>query len=166
VNKQYVYDYYQSPVGNLKLVASQNGLTAVLWRNDNDNELPFSLATEDFQNINIIKAKKQLTDYFAGKRTQFDIKLDLNGTDFQKNVWQQLLKIKFGQTQSYKDIALILKNKNACRAVGAANSKNPVPIIVPCHRVIGSNGTLTGFSGGLNTKSWLLDFEKSILSKD
>ncbi|SDK88760.1 methylated-DNA-[protein]-cysteine S-methyltransferase [Maridesulfovibrio ferrireducens] len=103
--------------------------------------------------------KEQILEYFAGQRKQFDITLNPQGTDFQKRVWEQLYAIPFGEIRTYKDIAIAIGNKKACRAVGMANSKNPLPLIVPCHRVIGSNGKLTGFAHGLKAKEQLLKLE-------
>ncbi|WFD08938.1 methylated-DNA--[protein]-cysteine S-methyltransferase [Tepidibacter hydrothermalis] len=102
----------------------------------------------------------QLNEYFAGKRKEFDLKIDLKGTEFQKNVWNELTNIKYGETKSYKDVATKIGNEKAVRAVGMTNSKNPISIVVPCHRVIGSNKKLTGYAGGLDRKAWLLNHEK------
>jgi methylated-DNA-[protein]-cysteine S-methyltransferase len=104
-------------------------------------------------------AAKQLSEYIAGKRTCFDLPLQPDGTAFQQQVWQALLKIPFGETASYLDIAVAVGNRKACRAVGAANGKNPIPIIIPCHRIIGSNGKLTGYASGLPRKTYLLALE-------
>lgn len=102
----------------------------------------------------------QLEEYFEGKRVEFDLPLDLQGTDFQKRVWNELLTIPYGKTVSYKELSIRLGDVRAIRAVAAANGANPVSIIVPCHRVIGSDGSLTGYAGGLWRKRWLLDFEQ------
>ena len=107
--------------------------------------------------------RKQIDGYFAGRRTVFDLPLDLRGTDFQRRVWKQLLTVPFGQTATYPDIALALGNPQAVRAVGAANGQNPVSVIVPCHRIIASNGKLTGYGGGLWRKEWLLRHEGALL---
>jgi O-6-methylguanine DNA methyltransferase len=104
-------------------------------------------------------AAEQLQAYFAGERTTFDVRLDLQGTAFERRVWKELLEIPFGETVSYRDIAERIGQPKACRAVGLANGRNPVPIIVPCHRMIGSNGTLTGYGGGLEIKERLLALE-------
>lgn len=114
---------------------------------------------EQGENRHTEMAKKQLTEYFAGKRQRFDVVLDVDGTHFQKQVWQVLAQVPFGETHSYGWIAERLGNKNAVRAVGAANGKNPISIIVPCHRIIGANGKLTGYAGGLEAKEWLLQHE-------
>lgn len=108
----------------------------------------------------MLETEKQLSEYFATKRQSFDLPLDFWGTDFQKQVWQALLQIPFGETRSYKDIALQIGNVKAVRAVGAANGKNPISIIAPCHRVVGANGKLVGFAGGLDNKDILLTLEK------
>ena len=106
------------------------------------------------------KAYAQLSEYFAGRRTKFDLKLAPKGTAFQQAVWKELLKIPYGQTRSYKELAIAIGKPKAARAVGMALNKNPIPLIIPCHRVIGSNGSLTGFALGLETKKWLLRLEQ------
>jgi len=108
----------------------------------------------------IEKAATQLKEYFAGKRTEFDLPLSLAGTDFQRSVWKALQEIPWGETRSYKDIAVRIGKPRATRAVGMANNRNPIPIIVPCHRVVGSDGSLTGYGGGLPVKQRLLELEK------
>jgi methylated-DNA-[protein]-cysteine S-methyltransferase len=108
----------------------------------------------------LVKTEKQLTEYFAGERREFDLPLDMRGTPFQKEVWDALLGIPFGETKSYGDLAKQLGNPGAGRAVGAANGRNPISIVVPCHRVIGSSGKLTGFAGGLDVKARLLEMER------
>ena len=160
VRKTYVYKFMKSPVGKLKLVASGKGLAAILWEDDNPKRVRLSLTDEEPRHPILIQTEHELTEYFAGKRKLFSVKLDFNGTDFQKSVWQALLNIPFGQTRSYGDIAKSLGNPKAVRAVGAANGKNPISIIAPCHRVIGSTGKLTGFAGGLEVKAKLLDLER------
>jgi len=152
---------YQSPVGELTLIASDKGLRAVLWENDDPRRVRSGETVEDEANPHLQKAITQLTEYFAGKRKNFDLTLDFAGTDFQKQVWHALLEIPYGETRSYGDIARKLGNDKAVRAVGAANGKNPISIIAPYHRVIGANGKLTGFAGGLKTKGFLLDLEKA-----
>lgn len=146
----------ESPVGKLKLVASDKGLVAVLWQKDRPTRVRLGELAKDDQHPVLLKAERQLGEYFAGKRKEFAIPLDMRGTPFQKNVWEALLAIPFGETRSYGQLAKQLGNSNATRAVGAANGRNPLPIIVPCHRVIGSSGSLTGFGGGLETKAYLL----------
>ncbi len=145
-----------SPVGNLLLTCSERGLSGV-WmevRAHPPAERARSLAPERFS-----EAIRQLQEYFAGVRRDFDVQLDLSGTPFQIRVWQELRTIPFGVTISYGELASRLSQPAAVRAVGAANGRNPVSIIVPCHRVIGSNGSLTGYGGGLERKRMLLDHE-------
>jgi methylated-DNA-[protein]-cysteine S-methyltransferase len=151
----------ESPVGKLKLVASDKGLVAVLWQTDRPSRMRLGELDEDNQHPVLLKAERQLDEYFAGKRKEFSIPLDMRGTPFQKNVWEALLAIPFGETRSYGQLAKQLGNPNATRAVGAANGRNPLPIIVPCHRVIGSSGSLTGFGSGLEIKAQLLSLERS-----
>lgn len=149
----------QSPVGELQLVANDEHLIAILWENDDPLRIRLG-PLEEKQNHPVLReAARQLKDYFAGKRKAFALPLDFDGTDFQKKVWQALLTIPFGQTRTYAQIASQIGNPAAVRAVGAANGKNPISIVAPCHRVIGSNGKLTGFAGGLKAKSFLLDLE-------
>jgi methylated-DNA-[protein]-cysteine S-methyltransferase len=155
----YSYKLMKSPVGELKLVASDKGLAAILWEKDNPRRVRLSPVSEDNNNPLLLETERQLNDYFSGKRKSFSVKLDFKGTDFQKKVWAALLTIPFGETRSYGQIARQIKSPKAVRAVGAANGKNPISIIAPCHRVIGSTGKLTGFAGGLETKACLLALE-------
>jgi len=155
-----VYKTIQSPVGELKLVASDKGLVAVLWENDRPNRVPLSELEKNDRHPVLVKTEQQLNEYFAGKRKEFFITLDMRGTRFQNDVWNALLAIPFGETRTYGQLAKQLGRPQASRAVGAANGRNPVSIIVPCHRVIGSSGKLTGFPGGLDTKAHLLDLER------
>ncbi|WP_335951630.1 methylated-DNA--[protein]-cysteine S-methyltransferase [Acinetobacter beijerinckii] len=158
---QLVYMYMDSPVGALKLVAHDQALVAVMWDNEDHKRVRLSELVEARQHPMLHKVKQQLEQYFAGQRQQFDLPLDFQGTDFQQQVWQALLTIPYGETRSYKEIALQIGNEKAVRAVGAANGKNPISIIAPCHRVIGSSGTLVGFAGGLDKKQILLSLEQS-----
>lgn len=155
------YKVIESPVGKLKLVASDKGLVAVLWENDNPRRVRLSELVEDKQHPVLLETERQLGEYFEGKRKTFSVALDMRGTPFQKSVWKALLAIPFGETRSYGQLAKQLGNPQAVRAVGAANGRNPVSIIVPCHRVIGSTGKLTGFAGGLSTKAHLLGLEEN-----
>lgn len=146
--------YINSPIGWLKVCANQSGLTSI----------DFDATPEPSQgNIHTQQAVVELTEYFAGQRQVFSVPLRPSGTKFQQNVWQALTRIPFGKTCSYLDIALAINNPKAVRAVGAANGRNPIPIIVPCHRVIGRDGSLIGFSGGLDKKEWLLKHEGALL---
>ncbi len=149
-----------SPVGELTLVGGDAGLAAILWENDKPSRVRLEIAGESAGHPVLVETRRQLTEYFAGRRQRFSITLDFQGTAFQKSVWQALLTIPFGETRSYGDIARQLGNPKAVRAVGAANGKNPVSIIAPCHRVIGSTGKLTGFAGGLEIKAHLLSLEQ------
>jgi methylated-DNA-[protein]-cysteine S-methyltransferase len=157
--KDYVYKIVLSPVGALKLVASGDGLAAILWENDRPGRVRLNIVGEDASHPVLLETERQLTDYFAGRRKAFALKLDFAGTEFQKKVWQALLTIPFGETRSYAQIASQIGAPKAVRAVGAANGRNPISIIAPCHRVIGSGGELTGFAGGLEAKARLLGLE-------
>ncbi len=153
------YKIMDSPVGKLKLVASNKGLVAILWENDKPRRVRLSEVVKDEEHAVLLKTELQLREYFAGKRTAFSVPLDMRGTRFQSDVWEKLLAIPFGQTRTYGQLAKLLGKPLAARAVGAANGRNPISIIVPCHRVIGSTGKLTGFAGGLETKAHLLNLE-------
>ncbi|MET0292743.1 MAG: methylated-DNA--[protein]-cysteine S-methyltransferase [Steroidobacteraceae bacterium] len=150
----------ETPVGRLRLIASERGLAAVLWENDPPGRVKFAALEEQSENAVLCEAERQLQEYFAGTRRSFDLPLHFSGTEFQQRVWNALLTIPFGETRSYGDIAVQLGNPRAVRAVGAANGKNPLSIVAPCHRVIGSNGQLVGFAGGVETKRYLLGHEK------
>lgn len=153
MNKKF-FDYYDSPVGILEICTTENELISVLYV---DERKESSERPEILQEV-----IKQLDEYFAGSRKDFDIKFKLKGTEFQKTVWTALTDIPYGETVSYKNIATKIGNEKAVRAVGSANGKNVINIIVPCHRVIGANKSLTGYGGGLHRKSWLLKHEGSI----
>ena len=157
---QLSYQYLDSPVGQLQLVANETALVAVLWENEKPDRVRLASLVEDHKHPILLKTAKQLNEYFAGKRQIFDLPLDFSGTEFQQKVWQALLTIPFGETRSYKQIAEQIGNVKAVRAVGAANGKNPISIIAPCHRVIGTNDKLVGFAGGLENKDILLKIEK------
>ena len=153
------YNEIESPVGKLKLVASSNALVAVLWGREQPNRVKLDPATLDAQHPILLETERQLTEYFSGKRIEFDLPLQPEGSEFQKKVWRALREIPFGQTRSYRELAKAVGSSKAARAVGAANGKNPLSIVVPCHRVVGVNGSLTGFAGGLETKAALLALE-------
>lgn len=174
--------YCLSPLGALEIYANAAGITAVHFPDvEKDRGLagvrhqdaPVTVSdSADFQLLSVQAegavalllqhAAAQLAEYFAGSRQHFDLPLAARGTAFQQQVWQQLIRVPYGHTQSYGELALLLGNKNAMRAVGAANGRNPIAIIVPCHRVIGADGKLTGYAGGLNRKVWLLQHEQRI----
>jgi len=155
--------YYFKPivtvVGELKLVASDRGLVGILWENDDPKRTRFLPQTRHDEHPVLQETARQLMEYFAGERRFFELPLDFVGTDFQKKVWQALVTMPFGETRSYSQIARESGHPLAVRAVGAANGRNPLSIIAPCHRVIGANGKLTGFAGGLEIKAFLLALE-------
>jgi len=148
-----------TPVGLLKLVASDEALVAVLWENDDPKRVRLGPLLENDEHPILLAAERQLAEYFAGARKTFDLPLDFAGTPFQRRVWAELLNIPFGQTRTYAEIATAIGHPRAFRAVGAANGKNPISIVAPCHRVIGEDGSLTGFAGGLKAKECLLGIE-------
>jgi methylated-DNA-[protein]-cysteine S-methyltransferase len=153
---------YDSPVGELSLVAdhSSGGLVALLWPSETRVPLPAVPSVVDRASDSTLAATAdQLDEYFAGTRKAFDLPLEPQGTDFQREAWLALRTIPYGQTRSYAQQAEAIGRPKAVRAIGAANGRNPISIIVPCHRVIGTNGSLTGFGGGLDAKSWLLRHE-------
>jgi methylated-DNA-[protein]-cysteine S-methyltransferase len=144
--------YYKSPIGIIRIESSNKGISGLVFVDNIDNEV-------DNMNEMASLCISQLDQYFHKQRKQFDLQLDLQGSEFQKRVWNELLNIPFGNTVSYKNLALKLGDLKAIRAVGTANGANPVSIIIPCHRVIGSDGSLTGYAGGLWRKKWLLEHE-------
>jgi methylated-DNA-[protein]-cysteine S-methyltransferase len=148
-----------SPVGQLKLVANGSRLAAILWENDKPGRVRLGPMSEAPDNPILVRTAAQLREYFSGTRDRFDLELDFAGTPFQQKVWAALLTIPFGETRSYSQIAEQIGNSAAVRAVGAANGKNPISIVAPCHRVIGMSGQLTGFAGGLEAKELLLTLE-------
>lgn len=156
----YKFKTMPSPVGALTLVASDAGLTAILWENDRPGRVKLGAMEEAPEHPVLAEAERQIQEYFAGERTSFSVPLDFRGTDFQKSVWAALLTIPFGETRSYGEIARQIGRPGASRAVGAANGRNPLSIVAPCHRVIGTNGALTGFAGGLAAKELLLGIER------
>lgn len=146
--------YYESPVGLIEVQATEGGVRAINFAHER-------ILTEVENEYNRL-AINQLKEYFNKDRKVFDMPLDMEGTDFQKRVWAELLKIPFGKTYSYMDIARALGDPKTIRAVGMANGSNKIAIVIPCHRVIGSDGSLTGYAGGMHRKKWLLDFEAPI----
>jgi methylated-DNA-[protein]-cysteine S-methyltransferase len=153
------YTEIDSPVGRLILRTNGTSLTAIYF--DGPSPLPGELDqwTRSANAGPLPETARQLEEYFAGTRREFDLPLEMAGTEFQRRAWQNLLTIPYGETRSYGDQAKLIGNPNASRAVGLANGRNPIPIVVPCHRVIGANGSLTGFGGGLERKQWLLAHE-------
>ncbi|WP_434571899.1 methylated-DNA--[protein]-cysteine S-methyltransferase [Pseudomonas sp. Z1-29] len=154
-----LYQTIQSPVGELILVARGTKLAAILWENERLNRVRLGPLEQDSDHPTLKETERQLLEYFSGQRRRFELELDFAGTDFQVRVWQALLTIPFGETRSYRDIAIQIGQPTATRAVGAANGRNPISIIAPCHRVIGTSGSLTGFAGGLAAKQFLLSLE-------
>ena len=144
--------YYKSPVGWLVIEANDEAVTRVEFAKKTDNK-------KIQPNIHTVECVKQLTEYFNGKRVEFDLPINPEGTDFQKSVWKSMLDIPFGKTVAYSDLANAINNPKSVRAIGMANNKNKIVIVVPCHRVIGKNGNLTGFGGGMDKKIWLLEHE-------
>lgn len=152
------YTYVDSPIGKL-MVYGDLCLEGLMFPKGKTRKDPAPHWVHDPGGFDAVK--RQLDLYFEGRLTAFDLEMRFNGTDFQKRVWQALTRIPYGHTTSYGELATAVGNPNASRAVGMANGKNPIPIIVPCHRVIGKNGKLTGFGGGLDVKAFLLDLEQS-----
>jgi methylated-DNA-[protein]-cysteine S-methyltransferase len=153
----------RTPVGPLRLVATETALVAVLFPGD-----PVFLAVDadrPRRHVVLDQAERELAEYFAGTRRVFEVKTAATGTDFQVAVWHVLAKIPYGARWSYGDVARKLRRPTATRAVGGANHRNPISIIVPCHRVVGADGRLTGYGGGLERKQWLLDHEQAVIAR-
>ncbi len=155
-----MYSIFNSPIGKIALKIENELLTELFFIKDDENEVISKNIQEKETDI-IIKCKNELTEYFIGERKKFDIPLNIHGTEFRKKVWYALTEIPYGETASYKDIATKVGNPKAVRAVGGANHNNLISIIIPCHRVIGADGNLTGYGGELWRKEWLLNMEKS-----
>lgn len=152
--------HFKSKTTDLYLVATEHGLSSCTWKKQSA-PLVKNLTGTSAAIQHLAKASKQLTEYFSKKRTYFDLHIDIEGTDFQIKVWKELAKIPFGTTTSYAGIAKKIKNQKAVRAVGSANGKNPLCIVIPCHRVINADGKLGGYAGGLNLKKALLNLEQA-----
>ncbi len=146
--------YLKTPIGFLKITTSDVAVVSIDFVTSHSKKQAVITSPQI-----LIDCESQLTEYFAGTRQNFDLQLELGGTEFQNKVWKALQKVKFGKTASYKDIAEKINSPKGFRAVGMANNKNPIPIIIPCHRIIGTKGDLVGYAGGLKTKKWFLDFE-------
>jgi methylated-DNA-[protein]-cysteine S-methyltransferase len=151
-----------TPVGALTIVASDDGLRAILWPDDDPARVPLATSTEDPGHRVIRATIAQLAEYFEGERTVFDVPLDPVGTVFQRSAWDALRSIPYGTTISYGEQAELMGDRRKARAVGAANGRNPISVVVPCHRVVGASGALTGFAGGTDTKAWLIAHERRI----
>ncbi|MEI7801726.1 MAG: methylated-DNA--[protein]-cysteine S-methyltransferase [Bacteroidota bacterium] len=156
-----------SPLGELIAGATETGICYLEFKTLNPSTVHEKKLFSELEETNkqLKKLKKQLEEYFSGKRKSFDLKLSPDGTEFQQRVWNELLKIQFGKTRTYKEQSIALSDLKAIRAVATANGANPIAIIIPCHRIIGSDGSLTGYAGGLWRKKWLLEFEHSQSSK-
>ena len=153
------FNDYQSPIGKMTIQVNDQGLMGVWF--STQKTIPKILGVKSESNALIIETQSQLNDYFKDLRREFNLPLFLQGTLFQQQAWQALRKIPFGETRSYLQQAQSIHKPKAVRAIGSANAKNPISIIVPCHRVIAANGALTGHAGGLELKLWLLDHEKA-----
>ena len=151
--------YVETKLGKIGIVEENSKIVKVIINNGNNRNSKDKNVEEKDTKL-LLEAKKQLEEYFEGKRKVFDLPLEQKGTEFQKKVWNALKEIPYGETRTYKEVAKMLGNEKASRAVGMANNKNNIPIIVPCHRVIGSNGKLVGYALGLDMKKYLLDLEK------
>ncbi|WP_432664294.1 methylated-DNA--[protein]-cysteine S-methyltransferase [Wukongibacter baidiensis] len=151
------YAYYDSPIGLLEIISTEDSLVSIMFVDKKETTTKKPKVIEE--------TCKQLEEYFNGKRKTFDLKLMLRGTEFQNKVWHELTKIPCGKVITYKDMSKRIGNEKAVRAVGNANGKNVINIVVPCHRLIGSNGKLTGYGGGLWRKKWLLEHEGAVVSK-
>lgn len=155
-----------SPVGELILVASDAGLAGILWPGDNPRRVSLNVVATNAGHPVLVDTEHQLKEYFAGKRTRFDLPLDFVGSVFQVRVWRALLTIPFGETRTYAEVAMAIGRPAAVRAVGAANGKNPISIVAPCHRVLGSDGKLVGYAGGFEAKTRLLKLESRQTNKN
>jgi methylated-DNA-[protein]-cysteine S-methyltransferase len=160
MSDQLVSTTIETPIGALTLVGSTVGLRAVLWPDDDPARVRLGERSESAADPLLADAAAQLAEYFRGARTEFDLPLDPVGTDFQRTAWDALRRIPYASTISYGDQAASMGDRRKARAVGAANARNPLSIVVPCHRVVGSTGSLTGFAGGVETKAWLLAHER------
>ena len=154
-----------SPVGELRLVATASALIAVLWPEERDGRVRFLIEPVDGSNAILDRTATQLREYFEGTRRTFDVPLELRGTDFQQSVWLALAEIPFAETSTYSKQAAAVGRPRATRAVGSANGRNPLSIVLPCHRIVGADGRLAGFAGGLDTKRWLLDHERTVAAR-
>lgn len=162
IMKQVFFSVLPTPIGDLGIFADNNTIYRIEFIDMVKNLNLTDINRYDENELTLL-AKKQLTQYFATERIEFDLPLDPQGTPFRQQTWQALQQIPYGETRYYSQQAELMNNKKAVRAVGAANGANPIAIVIPCHRVIGKNGSLTGYSGGLHRKAWLLNFEQRLL---
>jgi len=149
--------YYETKLGTIGIAETEGSISHLFFRGEKFPESKFTIKETPV----LAEAAKQLTEYLNGTRREFDLPLAPSGTEFMQRIWKALQEIPYGETRSYKDIAAAAGNVKACRAVGMANNRNPISIFIPCHRVIGANGDLIGYGGGLDKKSFLLDLEKN-----
>ncbi|WBW97851.1 methylated-DNA--[protein]-cysteine S-methyltransferase [Oceanirhabdus sp. W0125-5] len=164
------FEYIDTPIGVIEICGNEKAITSILFLDDLNKESYVNYIEKENYKINnnhigavsevVALSKKQLEEYFKGERKSFQIPIEFEGTEFQKKSWDQLTKIPYGETISYKEQAIAMGREKSVRAVGAANGKNKISIIIPCHRVIGSNGKLTGYAGGIERKAWLLEHER------
>jgi methylated-DNA-[protein]-cysteine S-methyltransferase len=157
------FQYMDTPIGTLRLVSNSEQLIRIEFENQYDDAPEIDSPGTEVSDTVLKVCAEQLAEYFAARRQHFELPLCAQGTPFQHSVWNALAGIPYGEVCSYRDIAHIIGNPAAVRAVGAANGRNPLPIVVPCHRVIGSDGTLTGFAGGLEAKTYLLQLEGALI---
>jgi len=171
-NTDIFYSELNTPLGIITITANKTGVLRIDFGDYDSNHIVINnwlkkwLDTNNIQQNDelLFASRQQLTEYFLGKRKEFNLPLLLFGTPFQKLVWQTLTNIPYGETRSYKEIALEINSPKSVRAIGGANHLNPIPIIIPCHRVIGSNGELVGYGGGIEIKKYLLEFEKNMIN--
>ena len=164
-DQQYFSGLFTAPFGVLHVVASDLGVRYVMFENDAHPKPLDALNLQHDDSHDVMReVLSQLNEYFSGKRREFELPLDLHGTEFQVAAWKSLARIPFGHTSSYGEQAASIGRPTAVRAIGGANGRNPVAVILPCHRVIGANGSLTGFGGGLEVKKWLLQHEQTVIA--
>ena len=161
IDHTYVQAAYPSPVGELTVIGSESGVRAVLWPNERPGRVSIDHVVTPDDDGRLDMVLDQLEGYFTGTRREFTVPLVVSGTDFQRAVWRELSRIPYGSTSSYGELATAIGRPSAARAVGAATGLNPISVIIPCHRLVGAKGTLTGFAGGLDAKRWLLRHEQS-----
>lgn len=159
MNARIYFTEFASPIGTLRITGTGAALTGVFMESERHASVQDRDAVRD--DVPLRDARRQLEEYFAGARREFSLLLDARGTEFQRRVWRALSEIPYGKTATYSDVAKRIHNPNAVRAVGLANGRNPISIIVPCHRVIGADGSLTGYGGGLERKRFLLALERT-----
>lgn len=161
IDQTYVQATFPSPIGELAVIGSESGVRAILWPNDRPGRVTIDHVVTPDRDGRLDLVLDQLEEYFSGSRREFTVPLVVSGTDFQRAVWRRLTEIPYGSTTSYGEVATAIGRPSAARAVGAATGLNPISVIIPCHRLVGASGALTGFAGGLDAKRWLLRHEQS-----